>query len=113
MGDIRPKKIQLELEVYKGTPVRIRTPGGNSIGILDDISMEYLSLRPSLINEGVYSTDNKLIDEYVIQDKLPQKVKVSTIINIDPLTKGYMERIVKNLNDVSHPLRIIPPPTRR
>jgi hypothetical protein len=108
-NSIGPTKIKSELEVYKGTPVRITTAHGSALGIVDKISSEYLSLRPSWVNHGLYSSDNKLIDDYKFQDKLPKKIKLAGIVEVEPLEEGYIEKLVKNVNENSHPSRIILP----
>jgi hypothetical protein len=100
MDNLGPKKIKLELEIYLGKPVRVRTAKENSMGIVEEVSPEYLSLKPSWINEGIY-TNNKLIDEFICQDELPQKIKIAAITGIDPLREGYIERLVKSINDLS------------
>ena len=104
-----PTKTKSELDIYKGTPVRITTSHGSAMGIVHDISSEYLSLKPAYINHGIYSLDNKLIDNYKLQDKFPQKVKLAAIVGVEPLEEGYMEELVRNLNYNSNPLRIIIP----
>ena len=103
-----------EFEVYIGTPVRITTLShGSAMGIVHSLSSEYLSLKPALINHGTYNLDNKLIDNYKIRDKFPQKIKLANIDIVDPLDEGYIEELAKNLNYNSHPSRIIISKTKR
>lgn len=104
-----PAKIKSELDIYKGAPVRITTSHGSAMGIVHEISSEYLSLKPAYVNHGFYSLDNKFIDNYKRQDKLPQKVKLAAIVGFEPLEEGYMEWLANNLNYNSNPPRIIAP----
>lgn len=94
-------KAQNELDIYLGKPLRIVSQGKTAMGILEKISSEYLSLRPSLINEGLYDNNDKLVDNFILQKDLPQKVRVQSILNIEPLSEGYFEKLVKNLKEVS------------
>jgi len=107
-------KTKSELDVYKGKPVRITTAHGSAVGIVFDTSSpEYLSLKPSWVNHGLYNTENRLIDDYKFEDKLPKKIKLAGIVEVEPLEEGYIEKLVKNVNDNSHPSRIIIPSSKK
>lgn len=96
---IGPKKNKSELEIYLNTPVRVSILSNSSaIGIVEKISSEYLYLKNSLINQGLYDQDKKFIDKYKIEDKLPQMIKLMNIIGIEPLDEGYMEKLATNIN---------------
>ena len=107
-----PTKTKSELDIYKGTPVRITTTHGSAMGIVNDISSEYLSLKPTYINHGCY-IDNKFMDHYKFQDKLPQKVKLFAIVGVEPLEEGYMEWVTGSFNYNSNPPKIIMPPFKK
>ena len=105
-----PKPREDEYKIHRGKPVRvINSNGDSSLGILDSYSTEYLNLKPSLVNHGFYTIEDKLKhNPRIIQDR-PTKVKIALIAKIDPLEEGYFEALAQNLYQISHPFKIILP----
>ena len=105
-----PKPREDEYQIYKDSkrPVRIHImPNDTAIGIIEDYSSEFVHLRPSMINHGTYEKDGKSINNVVIEQELPHKIKTINITHIEPLQKEYMEILAQNLNSNSHPPKII------
>lgn len=99
-----------EYQIYKdsGRPVRIySTPNGTAIGIIDNVSSEFVYLKPSMINQGTYNFDGSLKNYSVVEKELPTKIKINAVTQIEPLEEGYMERLVQNLNFNAYPPKII------
>ena len=103
-----PKSRESDFEIYKDKPIRVKTsPNDYALGIVNDYNSEYLFLKPSIIDHPTYKFDRTLVNNVVIEEDLPQKIKVSSINKIEPLKQGYLESFAQNLNEISHPQRII------
>ena len=86
-------QVQKQYEKYLGSWVRIRTHNGanpTSIGIIKEVTYDFISLEPSLVDETL--NDSKL--ELRLQTKLPTTVSMP-IDRIESLTENYVKGLLK------------------
>ena len=91
-----------EDERYRNKPVRINFPNKNYLGVIDEIHESYFLLKPSIIDESLANPDGTKKPYAKLEKKIHSKVTRSpSIEGIEPLSKGYFERLVDSINSQS------------
>ena len=95
-------KSENDYKVYKdsGRPVRVEINANSHIGYVFNIGQDFLELKPSLIYENFPSSNGDLKFNAKIENQLPKKINYNVIQLVEPLSEGYLERLVEEVNKV-------------
>jgi hypothetical protein len=93
-----PEKKESEYEIYRNHPVRIHLINDSCLGIVNGLYEGYLDLKPSMIHEGLINSDGTSKSFARLEKDIPQRVNFHNISHIEPLSKGYLEKLIDSIN---------------
>ncbi len=95
-----PKESQYD--VYRDTPVRVFTGNHSYYGVVSKIGEGYLLLCPCVVHEELPVTlKGKREVTAILRKDIPRTLSLSSIEAVDPLSEGFLEKLVKRINELS------------
>ena len=93
-----PEKKENEYEIYRGHPVRIHSTNNSCLGIVSELYEGHLDLKPSMIHEGLVNPDGTNKSFARLEKNIPQRVNFHNINCVEPLSEGYLEKLIDSIN---------------
>lgn len=85
-----------KFKIYQSSerPVRIWANGDSTLGYINNVGTEFLSILPVLVPENLPNPDGSWDYNYNYEKHIPSKINYNDIRKVEPLRKGYLEKLI-------------------